>query len=545
VVGLFALGYLMLSIGWALSNPLPSGPDEAAHYVKALATAEGELVGRHVPFPAVHTGDFPGVMYVWDQSTTEFMLSAQQAPASTFQCLSGNSDAPATCVSGTRCERWGSPCTGDPRVTGEVTLATYVGTYPPTFYVVPGILALLGNSDVDGLGRARIGALLTACLLVALAALMLIDRRRPALSLVGLIVSLTPTAVYLNAVLNPNGGEVASSVCFTAAVLRIARDRGAAPGWVWVIGGAGGALVAFSRAFGPIWVAAPVAAAVLLLGPVTALRAVRAAGRPALVGISLATAGLAADLLWWHVVGVPKSLASPLTFTRYLWLLVGNLPGMFDQQIGLLGWMDIPIGAAAYIVWHIMLLALLILGLLVAGARERAVLLALIGADIAFSVVVGAVFRVTWDWPAGPGAIGRYFLPGSVVITLFAGEILFRNSDRLGSLMPRNLPVYLAVGAGVSQCIALWMAARRFAVGVNGPLLFLAHSKWSPSLGWQPWLALAGLGCLITVASVVLAARTPYVSGSAGNTEFAARTAVEPIAGDRADQGSAQVQAIT
>ncbi len=527
VVGLLTCGYVVLSLVWALSNPAPSGTDEAAHYIKALATAQGELVGPHALFP-FRDPNFPGVVYYWDQSTFAFRVPAKQAPASTFQCTAGGASVvPATCVSGTRCGRWAAPCVGSPPVTGDVVLATYVGDYVPTMYLVPGLLALLANNDVNGLRLARVGALLLAAVLVTLAMILLIDSRRPGLSLVGLFISVTPTAIYMNSVLNPNGGEIAAGICFAAAMIRLWRDAGTSSRWVWLTAGASGLLLGFSRAYGPLWIAFATAAAVLLIGIRPALRTLRKAGWPALLAAVLVAAGVLADLIWWKVVGVPKSRTSLLTFPRYIDLYVNALPQIFEQQIGLFGWMDIPLGPIGYIIWSFMVLAVLSLALLVASRRQRALLVLLIASDVIVTVLLSAVMRVAWDFP-GAGQVGRYFLPMSVVITLLSGEILARNSARLGALAPRNLLIYVGAGAGLCQGIAIWMAARRFAVGVNGPLFFLPHSQWSPHFGWVPWLTLAALGCLMIATAGLLAVWIPAVpdvvpaSGDAGRAVPAA-----------------------
>jgi len=508
VVGLFACGYLVLSVVWAMSNPAPSGTDEAAHYIKALATARGELVGPHVPYPYRGMQTFPGMLYFWDQSTIAYPVPARVAPASTGQCDDGHTTVPATCVSGTRCQRWVAPCVGSPQVTGDVVLATYVGNYVPTMYVASGLLAQLGSDDVSGLRLARVGSILVALLLVTLAMLLVIDRRTPALSLVGLFISVTPTAVYLNSVVNPNGGEIAASICFAAAMVRLWRDDGRPATWVWLVAGASGALLGFSRAYGPLWIAAAVAATVVLLGFRPSLRALRRAGWRGMVAFGLVAAGVLADLGWWKVMGVPRSRVSLLTFPQFLWLYVTDLPQVFEQEIGLFGWMDIPLGTFGYLVWSIMVGAVLLLALLVASARQRTVLLLLIVGDVVATVVLASVMRVAWDFP-GAGTVGRYFLPGTVVITLLAGEILHRNGARLGAAMPHNLLIYLALAAALGHATAIWMAARRFAVGIDGHLFFLRDSQWSPELGWLPWLGLAGVGCLMVVAAGVLATRTP------------------------------------
>jgi hypothetical protein len=511
-MALLMVAYLILGGVWALSNPAPSGTDEPAHYIKALATGQGELLGTRAQFP-FRDPNTPDVMYYWDQTTRAFHLPAKQAPAATFACDADASTIPATCVSGPRCVRWAAPCSGDGQVTGDIVVATYVGNYEPTMYALPGLLARLGNNDVNGLRLARLAELLVAIVLVTLAVILLFDRRAPGLSLAGIIVSMTPQVVYFNSVLNPNGGEIIAGLCFSAAMLRLWRDAGRVRNWVWFTAAGSGALLGFSRVFGPLWVAIVVAAFIGLLGVRPAVRAVRAAGWPAALAIAVVVAGVLADLAWWRVVGIPRSREPVTRFPTYLWTLVNDLPQLFEQQIGAFGWGegDISMGAIGYIVWSVMVLALLTLGLLVADARQRVVLMGLIAANLAFTVLMGSVMRVAFDFSGGTGILGRYVLPWSVLIMLTSAEILRRNRAKLGAAMPRNLLLYLVLGAALCQEIGVWMAARRFAVGINGPLIFLRQSVWSPHFGWTPWLVLAGVGCLMIVTAGVLLTRAPLM----------------------------------
>src|SRR5258708_23240417 len=127
VVSLFSLAMLLLGMAWVLASPTPSGTDEPAHYVKALATSEGEFAGIHAAFP-FRDKRTPDVMFFWDQTTMLFRLPAAQAPASTFACTAGDdTTVPAVCTDGPRCVRWKAPCAGTPPTAGTVVVASYLG----------------------------------------------------------------------------------------------------------------------------------------------------------------------------------------------------------------------------------------------------------------------------------------------------------------------------------------------------------------------------------------------------------------------------------
>lgn len=506
VVALFACAVFVLGATWAISTPAPSGTDEPAHYIRALAVARGELTGPHALFPfrdPLH----PDAVYFWDQTTRAFQLPARIAPAATFACTEGDPSLPATCVSGSRCKRWAAACTVDPPTTGTVTVVSYLGVYEPTAYVLPGLLAQLANNDVNGLRFARMGSVLLMTALIALTVALLWERRRAAYSLLGLIVATTPMLVSINGVLNANGAEIVSSLTFTAALVRLWRDREAAPRWVWVAAGISGSVCAFSRFLGPLWIVIDTLTVVAILGVRPTLGIVRKGGRAAAFALAATGSGLLADLIWWQVVvGLPHARRPLSFFTDNITTQTGYLQTVLQQEIGRFGWGDTGMGSVGYIIWGSMALALLSLAFVVGTPRQRLILGASAGASLVFAVVAGSITTVAWDFE-GPGILGRYLLPWSVGIALVAGEIVCANVHRLRDLAPRNLVLYFVAAAAACHAIALWMVARRFAVGVNGPLMFLGKSAWRPPLGWGPWIVTGLVGCGLLVAAGTVARR--------------------------------------
>jgi len=487
----------VLGTAWVVINPVPSGSDEPAHYIHALAAGSGHFTGPHAMFPD-RDPRFPDAIFLWDQTSRRFTVPARIAPGSTFACTATNWTMPATCTSVSRCVRWVTGCGAPLPVTGSVGLVTYTGDYEPTFYVVPGITARLGANDVQGVLAARAGGLIVASALLLMAGLLLWEPRDRGQSMIGLLITATPMALYMNTVVNPNGGEIVASIAFAAAMLRIARDREATPPAVWIAAGVAGFLCGFSRVDGPVWVLMSTVTIVTLLGFRRALSVLRAGGRWAAVAVTGAAAGVAADLAWWHlVVGVPQFRQPASQALHYITDIGGSLPGFAEQMIGAFGWGegDISAGAVTYIIWAVMVLVVGTLAMLVASRRERLVVSGLIAFDVCFTVVTGAVARVSFGF-AGSGTLGRYLLPLFAITTLTLGEILRKNRSRLGTLSPTRLVFGVGLAAAACQAISLWMAARAYAVGTAGPIFFLTSSRWQPPRGWALWLVVATLGCL-------------------------------------------------
>jgi hypothetical protein len=508
VIALWCASLLVLGVAWVLVNPAPSGSDEPAHYIHALAVGGGEFTGPHALFPD-QDPRFRDAVNLWNQTSRLFTVPARVAPAATFACDAANWLTSATCTWASRCVRWNAPpsCSPIPPTTGSVNLVTYTGDYEPTFYLVPGLVARLANNDVNGLRVARLGELFVAIAILGVAGLLLWDRREPAMSLVGLLICVTPTALYMNTVINPNGGEIVSSIAFTAALLRIRRDGTAASRFAWVAAGVTGALCGFSRADGPVWVLVATIAIVALLGKSQSLAILRSGGRWAVFAVTAAAAGVITDQVWWHfIVGLPTLLHPASAGANYITEIAGAVPMLFQQMIGAFGWGegDITSGSFTYIAWTAVAFGVGTLAVLVASRRERVVLSCLVAFDVVFAVVSGAVARVEFGF-AGTGTLGRYLLPLVVITILTAGEILRQHHHRLGVVSPRHLVAVVAVTAAACQAISLWMAARAYAVGNPGPLFFLGKSQWHPPLGWAPWLVLGAIGCCGIAAVGLLA----------------------------------------
>jgi hypothetical protein len=86
---------------------------------------------------------------------------------------------------------------------------------------------------------------------------------------------------------------------------------------------------------------------------------------------------------------------------------------------------------------------------------------------------------------------GRHVFPFASFVLVFSGAVA---ADRLRILAPwalRRLILGLAVFVGLMYSFAIYWNARRYAVGSDGPLYFIGHSRWTPPMGWELPLAVA------------------------------------------------------
>jgi hypothetical protein len=90
-------------------------------------------------------------------------------------------------------------------------------------------------------------------------------------------------------------------------------------------------------------------------------------------------------------------------------------------------------------------------------------------------------------YPVESGPQGRWTLPLDMALPLVAAALIDHRGETLGA-WPRRLCTGGIVAIGLVHVLALWTAARRYAVGVNGDAWFLGSSQWRPPLGWAPWI---------------------------------------------------------
>ncbi|MBW3574391.1 MAG: DUF2142 domain-containing protein [Actinobacteria bacterium] len=486
---LFVLAYLTLVVAWVGANPPGAAPDEPAHYVKALAAGGGALVGT--PPPA---GSEEGLSAVtpgqkaWQARTTRLVPVPPSLAAPPWLAC----NAHLTEVS-SACREPGEPAPE------RAVQPTYVGTYQPFLYLAPGWLARLAGDASDAILLARGAGAIVAVTLFALAVLALWDPDAGAASLVGLLLALTPMVVFLASAVSASGAEVAAGLCYLAAVLRLARP-GPPSSSTWVALAVGGSVLSLSRSLGPMWVVLGAAVLPAASGVGRTRAVLRGGGWRAVAAGSAVALSMASSIAWELTRQVHPEAGRGVILGGVVPAL-GELPEVYRQHVGVFGWLDTQLPTEAYLVWSLGLGAIGVSAMVLGSARQRLVLAVLALASVMLSVVVSAALIR----PTGFGMQARYVMPLTVVVPLFAGEVVRSQWARVRSWVLRAAlwPAVAAV-AGV-QFLAWYTNARRQAVGTDGPKLFLGAAEWQPPLGWLAWMVLALLGSALLVLAAVAA----------------------------------------
>jgi hypothetical protein len=484
--------YGLLLTTWALSNPPGASPDEPAHFVKLVGISDGQVAGSREPW-FQRSGISPGFLAFWDQTTRGYNIPANLVPDDPG-CVAFHPAVSAGCL--------------NVSVAGGLDTAheqSYVGAYEPLDYMPGALLVHLAPDGRTGILLGRLGFVAINAVLLLLAALVLTTGTSTGVPLLGLMVAVTPMLLFMGSQIQPSGVEVSAAIAYVCALLALCRPDGWRRWFPWAVLGAAGIALATSRATGPIWVIAGLLIPAALVGPRASLRLVRSSGRRAAVGLGALVLGVMADISWWSYIGRPSSLR-PLADARYLVLSsFDRLIPAYQEQVGVFGWLDTRLPGLVYLAWASLVVALVTMALLATTRRGRLVMAVSIGAVVVGGGVLYAALIVLLNEPV-EYVQGRYIMALSVVVPLVAAELLAINYRRLWPQRPGGLAVSIGVTVAIAQLWAVYINARRYAVGVDGPLFFVGRSDWRPPLGWAVYLLAAVLAAAgIAVAGFIVA----------------------------------------
>ena len=483
---LLIAGFALLALAWAFTNPPGAGPDEAANYIKAVGVGQGDLLGVRGPLPPAQAAPFSpdALRLAWSNSTTRWVRVPPHLVPAGFT----GSDA------------------RDPALPSQ-TQPTYVGTYQPFIYLLPGLLTRLAPDPITALLLARLTSASLCLMLLGAAAWLLAMPGRNRLTMLGLLLAVTPLVIFVTAAVSASGFEICAGICLFAAVLRLARPEplSRAPLMVLVIAGT---ILALSRPLGVIWLGLDLALLLLLVGPARLKKELRRFPRLT-AGGALLLLTAAAIGLGWELGVEPHHHTSLAELVYFFPRAIALLPLDLKQAIGIFGWLDSWMPGGAYFLWMAALTALLLGALLVGSRRQRLVLGLLVAANLGVALVIGAAIIM----PIGSPLQARYFLAFALTIPLYAGEVLALNAGRLRPRTAARLAGALLALAATTQAIALVTNT----VNLGGSLpdyarFFTPVGRWVPPLGSIFWVAVGLLGCLLLIAAGTTAFRSPVTA---------------------------------
>lgn len=446
----------LLGTAWALGTSLFDAPDEPAQVVKAAGVVRGQLIGRPDPSAA--------------SAEREFRVPETFAEGyGQLRCYVGKPSVPAGC-----------PPALHPSAQ-TVTAASYVGRYPPFYFLVVGLPTLFG-SGVWTLYAMRIVSAAFSGLYLGLAVATAATWGRSALFALGVGLAATPMALFLAGVVEASGLEVATGIALWACgVALLLHPEPRPPRTLVVLTSFSACSLALVRGLSPFWVALTLVVLAALAGRerlvvLLGQRDVRVGlGVTLLVG-ALATAWIFATGALDIVPAGNVSTARRLSVVRQVGIMLGTVPSQVHQMVGRFGWFANLAPPITVVLWLVAVGTLVLLATALARRRETAVLFF----AIACVVVVPVVIRVATAQRDGLAWQGRYSLPFAVGVPILAAALLPPHA------WSRRLLVPLGVLLVVAQAPAYALALARRTIGTTSPLATELDPFTHVVHGWNP-----------------------------------------------------------
>jgi Predicted membrane protein (DUF2142) len=452
----FAL-FTLLGWAWAFSNPLFAGPDEPEHMIRAASVARGELIGPTRPGQPDH------IRFVELPSKLAFGRIVAG-------CFAFHPRITADCAQSINVAADGEERTGISN-----------GRFPPTPYGALGLPSLLIPSS-GGVYLMRMWGAALCGALFASALLSLREARLPWLAVTGLAFALTPMVFFVASLVNPSSLEIAGGVAFWASgVVLVSKARdGTFDGRLVARTAIGAGVLVLARPLGMGWLAVATVVLLLLCTRSAIVRLLRS--RAVQIGAGAVALCIAFEYAWityYDSLGSktpPGPSADGFSAFEVFRTTLGTTSPSYREMVGFFGWVEVPAPALTFLLWTAALGILVALALAFTRARVALVIAVLLG----LIVLVPAVLEFIEARRFGFGWQGRYTLPLAVGLPILCGFALAQEPAR--RLPKGRLTIVLGVAFVVAQFLAFWQNLRRYAVGIDGSLLFWWDANWSPPL---------------------------------------------------------------
>ena len=477
---LVVLPYIVLAFIWAITNPADAAPDEHDHLIKALGAAQLDIGVQYTGPPFEDSLAATRNASITRTVTIPFHLY----PAG-YDCLAFHPDRTADCL----------PTSGPPG-DGTTSANTTVGAYPVFGYIPIGMLAQLAQTPNQAFVLGRFASILMSSAFLLVAAWQLV-RWLGRGALLGLAVAVTPMVVFVAASVSTSGLEITTAIAVgSVAVVATRRPESLADRGTLAVLSVSAVCLLLSRQLGVASLALAAVVALSRGGAPVVWRQIRA-GRPAIFVTIGVVAFAALTIFWWERSFDNPAITDSITSSFFSATNFGDFADrgldIIRSAIGWFGWVDTPLPGAVMALWIVLTVSVIGAAAII-GSRADAITLVL---GFLYVCLVGYVVQGTVFAPIQGAIQGRHLLPTFSLIPILAGVVLHEKvSGEALAGGRRRLFGFVGVVVGAVQLFSLLINARRYAVGVDGPAVFLSAAQWAPCGGWLPWLLIALVAAL-------------------------------------------------
>ncbi|WP_026460043.1 DUF2142 domain-containing protein [Schaalia suimastitidis] len=472
------VAFFLLTLMWALSNPLTASPDEQSHIKKAAATAYGQVFNSELLADRM-------------VSIPEFYHDVEA-----YTCNAFEPDLPISACDLSRLTTKEHP-------DGWVTVPTPAARYNPLYYAAVGWPALIfHNATGVYLMRTLSGLLGSLFLAIGFRAL-----RQAKISAIGFITAtgfITPMVPFLMSSVNPQALEITAAFALWCELLLIIRatPMSAVGPRMWLLAFIASAFTN-SRGLTPFFLALMVMGAVSLQPWNFSRRVIK--NRRSWAPMATIFIVTIVGSVWILTTGVLTSEEPPPdTAVTPRWLAIYTLrqtDTYLQQAIGSFGWLHAPLPLSLTAVFIAAGLCMLATIYAVASRRERFVVFSSL---VLYALVVPVALHASQARTLGIMWQGRYILPLLIGVPILAAFVL---SEKVlpSTQVNHRLLRFWALLFGAVHAYSVIFEMHRQMLGINGSW-DLSESAWFPPI---PLWLLALVLSVVLYLLVVLFDRAP------------------------------------
>ncbi len=456
---------------WSVTTPKYAAPDEPANAINAAAAARGELIGQKAGSPSVQT--------------MRFTVPATIAHGTDPGCLVFNPAISAGCL---------TPWKAEP---GSTKATSYVGAYPPLYYVLTGLPSDVTHDTNVLLWMRLVSALLAAVFLTA----SFVSASRMAgarWSVVGVAVAISPMVFFISGVVNSSALEISSALCLWTSGLALftrpdPRYRRSLIFWTAL----SACTFVQTRGLSPLFLLVIAGLLLALAGARPLLRLLRR--RDVQLGVAALAVCSVFAVVWVTSVGSLKVVPSNITVAKdaSTWQVFTAAlhKGLeMKQLVGVFGWLDTFMPAWCYVAWEVVCVVLAIV--LIARRQARVALVA--AAAALATVAIPTLIAFAEARKIGLVGQGRDILPIAVGVPVLMAYGIARSCPSPAPRWLRGGAVVVGLLIAAVQFSGFVQALHRYRTGVNAPIL-THQASWSPPI---PALFAVGAFALLQLALV-------------------------------------------